>query len=171
MHKIIAALLAVALIFTAASPAFAGYGRGKHYGGGHYKPYRYGGHYKPYRYGGNFYKYRHYKPYYGYGGRYRYGRHTRYRGHRDYGYGYAVLGALAGAVALGGLLARPAYYPPPARPAYYPSALPVPPGLSGCLPTTGTGLYYGRPAQFGGTMCYNRFGQGYVLDGSVRFLG
>ena len=163
MHKTIATLLAAALIFTAASPAFAGYGRGKHYGG-YYKPYRYGGH--SYRY--RSYSYRHYKPYYRHGGYYGYGRHYRYRGHRGYGHGYAVLGALAGAVVIGSLLARPTYYPPPARAA---PALPVPPGLSGCLPTTGTGLYYGRPAQFSGTMCYDSTGRAYVLPGSVRFVG
>jgi hypothetical protein len=160
MQKTIATLLAAALIFTAASPALAGYGGSKRYGGGHYKPYRYGGH---------SYSYRHYRPYYGYGGRHGYSRHYRHRGYRGHGHGYAVFGALAGAVVLGSLLARPpAYYPPPARAV---PALPVPPGLSGCLPTTGTGLYYGRPAQFSGTMCYDRFGQGYVLGGSVRFLG
>ena len=165
MHRTIATLLAAALILAAASPAFAGYNRWKHYGYGFHKPYRYGGH--SYRY--RSYSYRHYKPYYRHGGYYGYGRHTRYRGHRGYGHGYAVLGALAGAVVIGSLLARPAYYPPP--PARAAPALPVPPGLSGCLPTTGTGLYHGRPAQFGGTMCYDRFGQGYVLDGSVRFQG
>ncbi len=78
-----------------------------------------------------------------------------------------VLGVLAGAVVLGSLLSHPA--PAPARPAVLRSSSGVP--LGGCLQTTGTGAWYGRPAQFSGTMCYDPAGRAYVLPGSERFVG
>jgi hypothetical protein len=43
--------------------------------------------------------------------------------------------------------------------------------LGGCLPTTGAGIWYGRLAQFSGTMCYDPAGRAYVLPGSERFVG
>ena len=152
--KLIAVLAAAALLVSVAAPsAFAGT-RYRHYG--------YYGH------GGHYYNYR---PYYRYG----YGHHYNYR---RYGYGHigfhghddaaVVFGVLAGAVVLGALLAQP-------RPvsAYAP---PVPRSLSGaplgnCLQTTGTGTWYGRPAHFTGTMCYDPAGRAYVLPGSERFIG
>ncbi|MEE8499236.1 MAG: hypothetical protein V3S27_01585, partial [Kiloniellales bacterium] len=130
----------------------------------------YGGHYYKYRpyyrhgssyYGGHNYKYR---PYYRYG----YG-HQYKRRHHGYYYGDAavVLGVLAGAVVLGALLSQPS----PA-PAYAPAVPRNPSGapLGNCLATTGTGTWYGRPARFTGTMCYDPAGRAYVLPGSERFL-
>ncbi len=64
---------------------------------------------------------------------------------------------------------RPYYWPtyPPAAVAYTPTQ----PVLSNCQPTTGTSIVNGRTARYAGTMCTNPAGQGYILDGSVRFLG
>ncbi len=76
-----------------------------------------------------------------------------------------VLGVLARAVVLGALLSRPA----PARPPVLRSPTGAP--LGGCLRTTGAGTWYGRPAQFTGTMCYDPAGRAYVLPGSERFVG
>ncbi len=84
-----------------------------------------------------------------------------------------VLGVLAGAVVLGTLLSQPP--PAPARPPTLrsPPVLRSPSGapLGGCLRTTGTGTWYGRPAQFSGTMCYDPAGRAYVIPGSERFVG
>ena len=110
----------------------------------------YGHHYKSYGHG--HYKYGHYK-----------------RGHHGHGYGGAVVvGALVGGLVLGHLLTRPAYYAPPPRPYYAP---PPRPALGNCLPTTGTGYLYGRPALYGGTMCYDPYGRAYILRGSEHFIG
>ncbi len=148
--KLIAVLAAAALLVSVAAPsAFAGT-RYRHYG-----------------HGGHYYNYR---PYYRYG----YGRHYNYR---RYGYGHigfyghgdaaVVFGVLAGAVVLGALLSQPR----PA-PAYAPAVPRSPSGapLGNCAQTTGTGTWNGRPARFGGTMCYDPAGRGYVVNDSVRFL-
>ncbi len=95
---------------------------------------------------------------YGYG----YGGH----GHNDYG--YYVLGGLVGGLLLGNLIAQ-ASTPRPYYQQYY---QPAPqPSLHGCRPTTGTGYVNGRLAQFGGTMCYDAYGNGYILNGSRYFIG
>ena len=75
--------------------------------------------------------------------------------------------ALAGAVVLGDLLSRPA--PAPTRPPVLRSPTGAP--LGGCMTTTGTGTWYGRPAQFSGTMCYDPAGRAYVLPNSKQFVG
>ncbi len=75
--------------------------------------------------------------------------------------------ALAGAVVLGSLLSRPA--PAPTRPSVLRSPAGAP--LGGCITTTGTGTWYGRPAQFSGTMCYDPAGRAYVLPNSKQFVG
>ncbi len=156
MKKLVAALAAAALLLTtAAPPAFAGY-RYQQRGFGHGYS----------NYGGHYYKYR---PYYRYGYGHRYKRR-----HHGYNYGYyyghgdaaVVLGVLAGAVVLGALLAQPS----PA-PAYAPYPVRRQPALGNCLATTGTGTWYGRPARFTGTMCYDPAGRAYILPGSERFIG
>lgn len=64
---------------------------------------------------------------------------------------------------------------PPPRPHYYRYAptyyAPPAPAAGGCLATTGTGYVDGRLAQFAGTMCYDRYGRGYIVPGSQRFVG
>ncbi len=145
MRKIItAAMVAALLTGSAASPVLAGsdYGYGHSYYGGH--------HYK-------------HRPYYGYRDRHRY-RHGG--GFHLSGDGAVVLGILAGAVVLGALLSQP---PPPARPPVLRSPDGAP--LGGCLRTTGTGAWNGRPARFSGTMCYDLAGRAYVIPGSARFMG
>ena len=103
------------------------------------------------------------------GGGYGYGHHGHgYRVHgHGHGHGAIVVGALVGGLVLGHLLTRPAYYP---EPRYYP---PPPPRLvlGNCRPTTGTGYLNGYPAQFGGTMCFDQFGRGYITPGSEYFIG
>ena len=114
------------------------------------------------------------QPYYGY--RHHYWRQWpgyRYRHYRHGGTYYfrgdgaVVLGALAGAVVLGSLLSRPS--PAPTRPPVLRSPTGAP--LGGCITTTGTGTWYGRPAQFSGTMCYDPAGRAYVLPNSKQFAG
>ena len=154
MKKLVAALAAAALLVTvAAPPAFAGTRYQQHgYGHGYSD---YGGHYDKYR------------PYtrYGYGHRYKPRHHGYYSFHGD---AAVVLGVLAGAVVLGALLSQPS----PA-PAYAPAVPRSPSGAprGNCLATTGTGTWYGRPAQFTGTMCYDPSGRAYVIPGSERFIG
>ncbi len=82
-----------------------------------------------------------------------------------HGHGAAIAGALVGGVVLGHMLTPP---PPPPYP--YPYPYPPPPALGNCQPTTGVGILNGRRAQFGGTMCYDAFGNGYVLPQSQRFI-
>ena len=97
------------------------------------------------------------------GKHYGYKRHRRggyyYRyGHGGY-YGYYALGALAGGIVIGSLLSGPRY-------AY---RIP-PPKLGNCVQTTGTRVEYGRLAEYGGTMCYDRYNRPHVLESSVRFI-
>lgn len=40
---------------------------------------------------------------------------------------------------------------------------------AGCHPISKEGYWYGRYGLIGGTMCYNHYGRGYVVDGS-RYL-
>lgn len=96
------------------------------------------------------------------GGHGRHGHH-RHGHHNDHAI-YLVSGLLGGLV-LGSLLTR-ASAPPAPR-----TAAPPQPALGGCRPTTGTGYVNGQPARFGGTMCYDRYGNAYILSGSERFLG
>ena len=186
MKKLITAVTVAALLASSVVPSALASGGHRHhgigYGTGYYSGYGYG--HRPYygyryrRHGGYWPSYRHrppghYRPWrYGHYRPWRYGRHRHYR-HRHGGYYYyrsdgtVLLGVLAGAVVLGTLLSRPA--PPPARPPVLRGPSNVP--LGNCLRTTGTGTWYGRPAQFIGTMCYDPAGRAYVLPGSERFVG
>jgi hypothetical protein len=52
------------------------------------------------------------------------------------------------------------------RPAYYPRRV-----QAACHPVIGRGTdHFGRAAKFGGTMCYDRFGRGYVVPGSRHVI-
>jgi hypothetical protein len=110
---------------------------------------------------------------YGHGG-YSYSERYEYRERRSYGRRHRddsalIGGVLAGGLVLGYLLSRPAYSAPAYRaPVTY---APPPPVLGNCQATVGTGYYQGRPAQFGGTMCFDRYGRGYVTPGSRYFMG
>lgn len=176
MRKLITAVTVAAFLASmVAPPALADGGR-RHHGfrhgttiqlGTHFKHrpfyrhrgWRHGGYWRPYRH-------RHWRP-----GHYRPWRHGR-RHHWHGGYYHfhgdaaVVVGALAGGLVLGTLLSRPALPPPP-------PVLRSPTGapLGGCLQTTGTGTWYGRPALFTGTMCYDPAGRAYVIPGSERFAG
>ena len=149
MRKLITAVLVATLLASgAAAPVLAGTGY-RHHGNGYGHSY----------YGGNYFKHR---PY----GGYRY-RHHGHGGHYYFdGDAAVVLGVLAGAVVLGALLSQP---PPPVRAPVLRSPSGAP--LGGCLRTTGTGAWYGRPARFSGTMCYDPAGRAYVIRGSERFVG
>ncbi len=139
--KRLIAAISATVLVLASAPAWA-----DGYGRGH-RGHGYGGHYSKG---------------YGYGGHKRYGR-------RHDGYGAVVAGALVGGLVLGHLLTRPAYAAPAYRaPVYYAPPRPV---LGNCRATTGTGYYNGRPAQFGGTMCFDGYGRGYVTPGSEYFIG
>ena len=47
-----------------------------------------------------------------------------------------------------------------------------PPQVSyGCHPVTGVGPYLGRQAQFGATLCYDAYGQAFILPGSQYVIG
>jgi hypothetical protein len=97
------------------------------------------------------------------------GKHYGYKRHRRGGYyygyghggyyGYYALGALAGGIVIGSLLSRPRY-------AYHSPQ----PKLGNCIQTTGTRVEYGRLAEYGGTMCYDRYNRPHVLESSVRFI-
>ncbi len=148
MKKLITAVAAAALLASSASPPALASGGHRHHGIWPSHSY-YAGHY-----------FRH-RPYYGY-------RHRHHRRGGHYylrGDGAVVLGILAGAVILGSLLSRPT----PARAPVLRSPTGAP--LGGCIATTGTGTWYGHPAQFSGTMCYDPAGRAYVLPGSERFVG
>jgi hypothetical protein len=92
------------------------------------------------------------------------GGHSHGHGH---GHGWAIGGALVGGVVLGHMLSQPRYpyYPYPPYPPGPPAA-----ALGNCQPTTGVGFLNGRRAEFGGTMCYDAYGNGYVLPQSQRFI-
>ena len=106
---------------------------------------------------------------YGHGGYgYSYGGHHGHGYHRSYGHYHSddaaiFAGILAGGLILGYLLTRPSYRAPVT---YAPR-----PVLGNCQATTGTGYYYGRPALFGGTMCFDGYGRGYIAPGSRHFIG
>ncbi len=155
MRKLITTVMVAALLASGAAPTALAGGGQRHSGIRHGSTY----------YAGSYFKHR---PYYG--NRYRHHYRHRYR-HGGYYYfhgdGAVVLGVLAGAVVLGALLSQPA--PAPARAPVLRSPTGAP--LGGCLRTTGTGAWNGRPAQFTGTMCYDPAGRAYVLPGSERFVG
>ncbi len=156
MRKLITTLMVAALLASgAASPVLADGGNWRH-GIRHGQSYYAGSYFKHRPYYRNRYRHHYRHRYHGYGGSYYF-----------HGDGAVVLGVLAGAVVLGALLSRPA--PAPARAPVLRSATGAP--LGGCLRTTGTGTWYGRPAQFSGTMCYDSVGRAYVLPGSERFVG
>ena len=147
MRKLISVMTVAALLASGAAPSALASGGQRHHGiwSGHSY------------YTGHYFRHRHHRR----------GGHSSIRGG-----GAVVLGILAGAVVLGALLSRPP--PAPARPPALRSP-PVPRSpsgapLGGCLRTTGTGAWYGRPARFSGTMCYDPAGRAYVLPGSERFV-
>ncbi len=93
----------------------------------------------------------------GYGhGNFRYGYGVRIHGH----HGAALLGGLLAGVLISGILTHPA-------PRY---AAPARPQLGNCKPTTGTGHANGRPALYGGTACYDAWGNMYITPGSEYFI-
>ncbi len=151
MRKLITAVTLAALLASAAAPAALARGGQRHHGTWHGTAYYAGSYFKPW-------------PYYGY----RYRRHRYRHGGAFYfrGDGAVILGVLAGAAVLGALLSRP---PVPRSPPVLRSSTGAP--LGGCLRTTGTGTWYGRPARFSGTLCYDPAGRAYVLPGSARFAG
>ena len=148
MKRLITAVLTAALlVVSAAAPVWAGGGH-RHDGSGYGHSYYGGHHFKRWPYSRR--------------------RHHRHGGYYHFnGDGAVILGVLAGAVVLGALLSRPD--PAPARPPVLRSPTGAP--LGGCLQTTGTGAWHGRPAQFRGTMCYDPAGRAHVLPGSERFVG
>ena len=156
MRKLITTVMVAALLGSGAAPAALADGQ-RHHG------IRFGHSY----YTGHYFKHR---PYYGYRDRHRnrHGATFYFRGD-----GAVVLGVLAGALVLGALLSRPAPAPARAPVLRSPTVLRSPSGapLGGCLRTTGTGTWYGRPARFGGTLCYDPAGRAYVIPGSARFVG
>ena len=93
-------------------------------------------------------------------GRHGHQRHGHHHNHAAY-----LFGGVLGGLVLGSLLTRASTPPAPH------TGAPPQPALSGCRQTTGTGYLHGRPASFGGTMCYDRYGNAYILHGSERFLG
>jgi len=140
MRRIIAALAGVALLASSV-PAYAGGYGGKHRGAYSMSGKHYG--YNRYRRGGYYYGY----------------------GHGGY-YGYYALGALAGGIVIGSLLSRPRYaYSTPTYAYRSPQ-----PKLGNCVQTTGTRVEYDRLAEYGGTMCYDRYNRPHVLESSVRFI-
>jgi hypothetical protein len=159
IRKLVTAVSVAALLVSSIAPSAAlATGGHRDHGGRHTYYAGHGGHDRHYRHR------RHYRHDYGYR---RHHRHWRYRHrHHRHGDGAWVVGALAGALVLGALLSRPA---PPRRPHVYrgPGGAP----LGNCLTTTGTGIWYGRPAQFQGTMCYDSAGNAFVIPGSERFVG
>ncbi len=155
MRRLISAVAVVALLASGAAPTALARGDQRHHGFRHGSAYHAGSYFK-------------HRPYYGYRHRHHYGhRHRHGAAYYFSGDGAVVLGVLAGAVVLGALLSRPA--PVPARAAVLRSPTGAP--LGGCLRTTGTGTWYGRPARFSGTLCYDPAGRAYVLPGSERFVG
>ena len=90
-------------------------------------------------------------------------------GGHSHGDGAAIAGALVGGVVLGHVLSQPRY---PYYPYPYPPYPPGPPAaaLGNCQATTGVGFLNGRRAEFSGTMCYDVYGNGYVLPQSQRFI-
>ena len=193
LKRSVAALAVAGLVIGAqlavAGPSSAsGY---RHHGGsysfsysyGGYRPY-YGSHYG-YPYGHRGYRYSNYGSPYGHRG-YRYGHHG-YSGvgfgvHGHGSSGALVVGALGAGLLLGHLLTRPQSYSP-AR-SYSRSAL-VPAHAQrasptfgygkqvrrDCKTTSGSGLHQGRRATFGGTFCYDAYGQGYIVPGSEYLIG
>ncbi len=145
MKRLIAALAAVALLATTAPVLAGGYG-GKHRGA-HFKSSK---QYSYKRHGGQYY---------------RYGGHYGHR-HKHSDFAFYALGALAGAVVIGSLLSQPRYSYATTTHVYD-----VPPtGLGNCVQTTGTRVEYGRLAEYGGTMCYDRDNRAYVPENSVYFI-
>lgn len=148
-----------------------------------------------YRHHGSSYTYSYggYKPYYGSDYRYPHGYRRGHRGHRyshnrhgGVGFGYRghgsdgalVAGALGAGLLFGYLLARPQsrapdYFYSRSAQRFTPSPVfgSTERARRGCKPTTGSGLYQGRPATFGGTFCYDANGRGYIVPGSEYLIG
>ncbi len=106
---------------------------------------------RPYRYPSYGYRYPSYGyvyPSYGYRSDYRYSGYGYRRDYRYPRYGYRRY-------------YQPTYAPPP-PPRYVQHR--------NCSPIQGNGTYHGRPARFGGTHCYDRYGNGYVVPGSAQFI-
>jgi len=159
MRRFIAAVSAAALLLSSL-PVYAGGGawRSGHGYSGYYSGVTVSRHV-----GYRSYEYRPYhKSYRRYGGSYRYYHHRKHR-YDDDDIAFALLGGLVGGVVIGSALSQPRYVSPP-PPAY------APPRFTHCLPTTGVRLQYGREALYGGTMCYDRYGRGFIQNDSVRFL-
>lgn len=96
-------------------------------------------------------------------GRGHYGGH-RHHGHGHGHYAWVALGVFAGALLIDSLLsARHSH-------AHRPEPIYANPDMNRCQTTTGTGWLNGYRAEFSGVMCYDRFGHGYILRGSERFL-
>jgi hypothetical protein len=171
MRKLITAVAVAALLASAAAPPALARGGHRDHGIWHSPAYHTGSYFKHRPYYGS--RHRYWRQWPGYRYRHWPPGHRRYRHHGHGGYYYfhgdgaVVLGVLAGALVLGALLSRPA--PAPARPPVLRSPAGAP--LGGCLRTTGTGAWNGRPARFTGTMCYDPAGRAYVLPGSARFVG
>jgi len=89
--------------------------------------------------------------------------HYGHHGHRHSNYGAYAAGAFGTGLVLGMVLSRP--WPAPVYVAAPPRA------RYDCRPTTGTGWAAGRPALFGGTFCYDQYGNGYVVAGSEYLIG
>jgi hypothetical protein len=90
--------------------------------------------------------------------------HGHYRHGHHGGHGAAVFGALLGGLLIGNLIAQASSPPPRYRPAPQPA-------LGNCRYTTGRAYLNGRLARFGGTMCYDGYGNAYIVTGSEHFIG
>ncbi len=86
-----------------------------------------------------------------------------YYGYRSHGHG-DVAGAILGGVIVGALVGNLLSHPAPRHYA------PAQPALGNCRPITGTGYLNGRPALYGGTACYDAWGNAYAMRGSEYFI-
>lgn len=155
-NRTLAALLAVSLAagVPVSVPMSARAGGYHHYGGYH-------GYHAPYRW---HYGYHHYP---------HSGVSVGIHGHG--GEGAAIALALGAGLLLGYLWTRPPAYA--SAPIVIRQSAPGPTFGYGkrvarnCKPTTGRGLYRGRPAIFGATFCYDANGVGYIVPGSDYLIG
>ena len=105
------------------------------------------------------------------GGGHRHGHYGHHHG-RDKGGDEAayLVGGLLGGLLIGSLLTQKSYRQSSYAPAPVYTA-PLPRARYDCQPTSGTGYLNGRLASYGGTFCYDANGNGYVVPGSVYFIG